>query len=409
MRRLRISGLVVILVGSIAGLRGADTAATDWASYNRTLTSERYAPLDQINKSNVSRLKQVCVYDLNVDVNFQAGPIVVGRTMYVTADREILAIDAATCQEKWRVREESPAPGQRVNRGAAYLDGRLYRGTGDGDVVSYDAATGKKVWTTHLADPDKGESTPAAPIAWNGMIFIGTAGSERYGVKGRVYALDAGTGKRIWETYTVPTDAPQPGNETMQKQARGTWGNAEGVQLPAAVPGPPTRSIRIADCSTSLSAIPVRTSQRTCGKAPTSTRIPSLCSTRRLASIEATTRSSPPISTTGTSEPLQYSPPRRQVSAWLLERRKTACSRLRSRKEHQALRDADHDTAERHCAALDDAHTLLPRCGWRELVEWTCVQPRHESVLRRDRRLVRHGHAGSVATCQEAGSDVDRD
>jgi len=229
----QLSKLLALMaaVAVIAVVHGADTPATDWPSYNRTLTSDRYAPLDQINKNNVSRLKQVCVYDLNVDVNFQAGPIVIGRTMYVTADREILAIDAATCQEKWRVREDSPAPGQRVNRGAAYLDGRLFRGTGDGDVMSYDAATGKTLWTTHLADPEKGESTPAAPIAWNGMVFIGTAGSERYGVKGRVYALDAGTGKRIWETYTVPTDAPQPGNETMQKQARATWGNAESVPI----------------------------------------------------------------------------------------------------------------------------------------------------------------------------------
>jgi len=182
----RLSKLLVLVAVTvvIAAVHAADTVATDWPSYNRTLTSERYAPLDQINKSNVSRLKQVCVYDLNVDVNFQTGPIVVGRTMYLTADREILAIDAGTCQEKWRVREESPAPAQRVNRGAAYLDGRLFRGTGDGDVVSYDAATGKKLWTTHLADPEKGESTPAAPIAWNGMIFVGTAGSarERFGV-----------------------------------------------------------------------------------------------------------------------------------------------------------------------------------------------------------------------------------
>jgi len=229
-RRSTLLALLAVMA-LIAAVHAADTAATDWPSYNRTLTSERYAPLDQINRSNVSRLKQLCVYDLNVDVNFQTGPLVVGRTMYLTADRETLAIDAATCQEKWRVREESPAPGQRVNRGAAYLDGRLYRGTGDGDVIAYDAATGKKLWTTHLADPDKGESTPAAPIAWNGMIFIGTAGSERYGVKGRVYALDAGSGKRIWETFTVPTDAPQPGNETMQKQARATWGNAEGVPV----------------------------------------------------------------------------------------------------------------------------------------------------------------------------------
>src|SRR5690349_23375592 len=141
MERLWTSWLLLTLAGSVAALAAEGPATTDWPSYNRTLTSERYAPLDQINKNNVARLKQMCVYDLNVDANFQAGPIVVGRTMYVTADREILAIDAATCQEKWRVREESPAPGQRVNRGAAYLDGRLFRGTGDGDVVSYDAAT----------------------------------------------------------------------------------------------------------------------------------------------------------------------------------------------------------------------------------------------------------------------------
>src|SRR5438034_10592572 len=71
----------------------------------------------------------------------------------------------------------------------------------------------------------------AAPIAWSGLVFIGTAGSERYGVKGRVYALDAATGKVAWETYTVPTNAPQPGNEKMQAQARATWGNASDVPI----------------------------------------------------------------------------------------------------------------------------------------------------------------------------------
>ena len=224
--------LAVVVVGTAIGaVHAADTAVTGWPSYNRTLTSERYAPHDQVNKSNVSRLKQLCILDLDVDVNFQAGPIVIDRTMYVTADREILAIDALTCQQKWRVRENSASPALRVKRGAAYLDGRLFRGSGDGDVLAYDAATGAKLWATHLADPEKGESIPAAPIAWNGLVFIGTAGSERYGVKGRVYALDAGSGKRIWETYTVPTDAPQPGNEAMQKQAQATWGNAEGIPI----------------------------------------------------------------------------------------------------------------------------------------------------------------------------------
>jgi PQQ-dependent dehydrogenase (methanol/ethanol family) len=222
---------VIVAASFVVAAGAADPVATEWPSFNRTLSSDRYAPFNQINKANVSRLKQLCVYDLNVDTNFQTGPIVIGRTLYATTDKEILAIDADTCQQKWRVREEGPSVGLQVNRGAAYLDGRLFRGTGEGDVLAYDAATGKKLWTTHLADRAKGESIPSAPLAWNGLVFIGTAGSDVYGVQGRVYALEALTGRVTWETYTVPTDAPQPGNEKMQAQARATWGNASGVPI----------------------------------------------------------------------------------------------------------------------------------------------------------------------------------
>src|SRR5262252_8793324 len=228
-----ISAAVVVVAGCacIAAAQAPDTLATGWPSYNRTLSSERYAPFDQINSTNVSGLRQLCVYDLNIDSSIQTGPIVIDRTLYATTDKEIFAIDADTCAQKWRVREEGPSIGQRVNRGAAYLDGRLFRGTEEGDVVAYDAARGEKLWSTHLADRQKGESVPAAPIAWSGLVFIGTAGSDRYGVAGRVYALEAQTGKVVWETYTVPTDAPQPRNEKMQAQARLTWGNLNGVPI----------------------------------------------------------------------------------------------------------------------------------------------------------------------------------
>jgi alcohol dehydrogenase (cytochrome c) len=160
------------------------TAATDWPSYNRTPTSERYAPLDQIDRTNVSKLKSQCVFDLNVDTNFQTGPIVIGGTLYATTDKDLIALDAATCQQKWRVGEEGPSVGLAVNRGAAYLDGRLFRGTSDGGVTAYDAQTGKKIWTTRIADREKGESVPSAPLAWNGLLFVGTAGSDVYGGEG---------------------------------------------------------------------------------------------------------------------------------------------------------------------------------------------------------------------------------
>ena len=215
----------------LATPRAADPVSGDWPSFNRALTGERYAPFDQINRANVARLKQLCVYDLNVSTGFEPGLIVIGRTMYATTDKETLAIDAETCRPTWRVSEEGPSRGLPINRGAAFLDGRLFRGTGDGNVLGFEAATGKKLWSTHIADPAKGENITAAPIAWSGLVFIGTSGSDVYGVTGRVYGLDAQSGKVVWETYTVPTDAPQPGNEKMQAQARATWGNKSGVPI----------------------------------------------------------------------------------------------------------------------------------------------------------------------------------
>src|SRR5262249_45846962 len=58
-----------------------------------------------------------------------------------------------------------PATPQEVNRGAAYLDGMLFRGTQDARVLAYDFKTGKRIWETAIGDPKKGESAPAAPIA----------------------------------------------------------------------------------------------------------------------------------------------------------------------------------------------------------------------------------------------------
>ena len=38
--------------------------AGDWPSYNRTLTSDRYSPLSEINTKNVGKLKVLCTYDV---------------------------------------------------------------------------------------------------------------------------------------------------------------------------------------------------------------------------------------------------------------------------------------------------------------------------------------------------------
>src|ERR1700688_3395504 len=182
----------------------AASAVKDWPSYNNTLTSERYSTLDAIDSKNVARLKVLCSFDTGEQTSFQTGLLEVDGTLFATTEHDTISIDANNCKQNWRAHAEFASGVLKVNRGAAWLDGRVFRGTTDGRVVAYTAKTGKPLWSTVIADPAKGESVPASPIAWNGLVFIGNAGGDNKGVKGRMYALDAATRHIVWGFYMVP-------------------------------------------------------------------------------------------------------------------------------------------------------------------------------------------------------------
>jgi alcohol dehydrogenase (cytochrome c) len=210
-----------------------NATAGDWPSYNKTLTSERYSQLSQINTKNVGKLKVLCTYDTNQYVSFETGLIMVNDALIGTTEHDIFALDPANCHENWRTHETYPSTIQAVNRGAAYMDGMLFRGTQDGRVLAYEFNTGKRIWEATIADPKKGESVPAAPIAWNGLVFIGNAGGDLKGVKGRVYALDAKTGTIVWEFYLVPKTEGDPtrGPQGASPLNTSTWKNISGVPI----------------------------------------------------------------------------------------------------------------------------------------------------------------------------------
>ena len=97
-------------------------AAADWPSYNKTLTSERFSDLSQINTKNVAKLKVLCTYDTWRLTSFETGPIMVEGALIGTTEFDIFSIDPATCKENWRTREEYPAyilPTQNANLGMA--------------------------------------------------------------------------------------------------------------------------------------------------------------------------------------------------------------------------------------------------------------------------------------------------
>jgi alcohol dehydrogenase (cytochrome c) len=201
----------------------AATAPGDWPGYNRTLGGDRFSPLDEIARGNVAQLRVVCTYTLPEVVSMQAGPIVVDGTMYFTTERASYSIDAATCEEKWRVeRQGSRASPLGVQRGFAYLDGRLFRGTSDAHVLALDAADGRTIWDVAVDVATlPGVSMPMAPLAANGLVFIGNAGGDQTGVTGHVYALDATDGHVVWRFDVVPDDP----------SVLATWPNADRLPI----------------------------------------------------------------------------------------------------------------------------------------------------------------------------------
>ncbi|HEV7594333.1 MAG TPA: PQQ-binding-like beta-propeller repeat protein [Gemmatimonadaceae bacterium] len=188
----------------------------DWPVYNRTLAGDRYSPLSEINAANVAGLRTICAYTLPEVTSFQTGPIVVNGTMYFTTDTISYAINASNCAERWRTVRHSETPSQLgVNRGFAYMDGRLFRGTSDVHALALDANDGHVIWDRVLDIKGPGVSLPMAPVAANGLVYIGNAGGDIADVTGHVYALDARDGHVAWKFDVVPASGP----------ARSTWLN----------------------------------------------------------------------------------------------------------------------------------------------------------------------------------------
>ncbi|WP_181392100.1 PQQ-binding-like beta-propeller repeat protein [Deinococcus irradiatisoli] len=190
----------------------------EWLTYNRTLSGERYSPLNQITAANVKNLQVKCVFQVGETGAFQTGPVVYKGMLYLTTPRNTYAIKADTCTKVWesdyKPTGAEPFP---VNRGVALYDGKLFRGTTDGHLIALDAATGKTLWNTWMVDSTKGYFMSAAPVAYNGKVYMGAAGAD-WGANGVIGAFDADTGKPLWNFDVIPT-GKEPGAETWEKGA----------------------------------------------------------------------------------------------------------------------------------------------------------------------------------------------
>ncbi len=185
-----------------AELNDADTDPANWLTDNKGYLGYRFSALSSINANNVHDLKQICSFPLGLQGSFQNGPIVYAGILYTTTAFTTTAIDAATCEKRWRHDYRPDHPLAPNNKGAAIAAGRVIRGTPDGHLIALDAKTGALLWDRRIMEPAKGEYATAAPLIWEDMVFIGKAGGD-LGIRGEMMAFKAVDGRKIWGFYTI--------------------------------------------------------------------------------------------------------------------------------------------------------------------------------------------------------------
>jgi PQQ-dependent dehydrogenase (methanol/ethanol family) len=212
-----------------ARLLAANAEPGQWMSTGRTYSEQRWSPLTGINTESVRDLSLAWYADFDTNRGQEATPLVIDGVIYVaTAWSKVYAYDARTGTELWKYDPEVPGEWavnvccDVVNRGVAAWNGKIYVGTLDGRLVALDAGTGRVVWDVLTIDPGLPYSITGAPRVVKGRVLIGNAGAE-YGVRGFVSAYDAETGALAWRFYTVPGD-PALGFETpILEAAAETW------------------------------------------------------------------------------------------------------------------------------------------------------------------------------------------
>ena len=202
-------------------------AGNNWLSHMGNLPGWRYSSLTQINKSNVSTLKEAWHINLGTCPagtknatcgSLEANAVVYEGTYYFTTPKgETFALDATTGQQLWKYTPTfetgfNVGTGGR-QPGVAIADGKIFNGTRDGYIIALDQLTGGLLWKTEVGPWRKGSKVSAAPIYANGIVLVGDSTGDNGGISASMHAYDAVNGRELW-TWTVVPAAGQPGGDT---------------------------------------------------------------------------------------------------------------------------------------------------------------------------------------------------
>ena len=215
-RMLAIAGAVIVPAILLAdeALEKAAQDPNQWVLPLGSYSGIRHSTLKQINAGNAGKMHVAWTMSTGTLRGQEGQPLVVGNMMYFESSYPnfVYAINLDNVgQIVWKFAPEqdkfspSVACCDLVNKGVAYADGKILVTTLDTHVYALDAKTGKMVWDAKNGDPQLGQTMTMAPLVVHDKVIVGISGGE-YGVRGYLSAFDLKTGKLVWRANSVGPD-----------------------------------------------------------------------------------------------------------------------------------------------------------------------------------------------------------
>lgn len=230
--KFAVGGLVALLAASdTPTVVEAAEAGKNWGEYHGDYRGWRFSPLDQITPENISKLKVAWMHQPgDITHGLQATPIAIdGVLYYIAANNRVFAVDAASGKQLWcYVTELDPIAEKSLfsayNRGLSVGRGKVYFGTLDGRAVAVESKSGKEVWATQLTNPEEcnGCNFTSPPTLADDILIYGPTGGD-LAQSGKIYAVKADTGERVWTFDVIKDDPASWPNQAIPHGGGGAW------------------------------------------------------------------------------------------------------------------------------------------------------------------------------------------
>jgi quinoprotein glucose dehydrogenase len=144
---------------------------------------------------------------------FEDTPVLAeGLLFVITPFNQVIALDPETGAERWRYDPhiaDNDNYSESAARGVAVSGGMVYFGTLDARLIALDARTGKLVWETQLSEePNDGNyQVTSPPVVAGSTVIVGSSigdNSRAEMYRGTIRAFDANTGKIKWSWDSTP-------------------------------------------------------------------------------------------------------------------------------------------------------------------------------------------------------------